>query len=85
MDQEVDDFTIAETTTCSSCGEPGVAKNYSMATEMYCTPFKDSNGVKHFHDRNNTSTTYKCPKCGKNTVKVTYNKCNACQWTSKSK
>ncbi len=56
---------IAAIPHCPTCAEQGITperiiEGAGQSTLMYCEPFYDREGMRHFHDMNTTTVAYRC-------------------------
>ena len=49
---------------CPECGSKSLIMGGCSRTLLYCPAFTDDEGRVHTHDRNTTTTSYTCRKCG---------------------
>lgn len=72
---------------CEECKAQNLTSNVypgvSTSTLMWCQPFYDEKGVYHDHDRNTSTTDYRCSNGHKWTKKSEPFKCRNCEWPNK--
>lgn len=57
---------MSEVIKCPKCGSQARIQGISMRTAAYYVPVYDENGVNVNPDRNITTTSWTCAKCGEN-------------------
>lgn len=70
---------------CPVCVEEGeksrLIPSFGSKTMIYCAPYIDKKGVRHHHDRNASTTKYKCSR-GHRFTHTTCTPCPGCGWKS---
>jgi hypothetical protein len=68
-------------TQCPKCGSKNSVEINRVTTAVYCQPFTDDQGNRHFHDSNMTTIGLICDKCKHIFDTKEYNRC-WCGWTN---
>lgn len=70
---------------CKTCKDEGkkseVYPGMAMTTLMYCRPYYDEEGTYHHHDRNTTTTDYRCSNGHAWTERRRGGICPGCDWS----